>query len=292
MTRRCAVLSRMRVALFLPCLAVAFFLPAVAFGSSTTLRFSPSPPPLARGIHLIARTEQAASDYPSAVRPAPESARPVARRDAGAGFPAAEADWVGLSRDTAYLLGYQLLGIGILYVMPESVSNWSVEQKTQYDFGRWTDNVTHPKWDKDDFYLNYLLHPYWGSAYYLDARGRGFGRWGSFAYAYLASSLYEFGAEAFTEPVSIQDFFVTPIAGALLGVALEGVWGDLLAAGQSRSWGESVLLFLVDPLGRTNRAVDSLFGFESAPVVVRLLPVVGPKRGRGTYTGVELSMRW
>lgn len=243
-------------------------------------------------MYLVARTDETTPDYPPAGKSAPEPTRPVARGDALAGSPAAGADWVSLSRDTAYLLGYQLLGYGILYVLPESVSNWSVEQKTHYDFGRWTDNVTHPQWDSDAFYINYILHPYWGSAYYLDARGRGFGRWGSFAYAYLASSLYEFGAEAFTEPVSIQDFFVTPIAGALLGVALEGVWGELLAAGESRNWGESVLLFLIDPLGRTNRAVDSLFGFESAPVVVRLLPVIGPAHGRGTYTGVALSMRW
>lgn len=243
-------------------------------------------------MYLVARTDQASPDYPLADKPASEPNRPVARGDSLDRSPAAGGDLAGLSRDTAYLLGYQLLGIGILYVMPESVSNWSVEQKSHYDFGRWTENVTHPQWDNDAFYLNYLLHPYWGSAYYLDARGRGFGRWGSFAYAYLASSLYEFGAEAFTEPVSIQDFFVTPIAGALLGVALEGIWSELLAAGESRNWRESVLLFLIDPLGRTNRAVDGLFGFERAPSVVRFLPVIGPARGRGTYSGVELSMRW
>ncbi len=233
---------------------------------------------------LAARSDQISEEYPPASKRAPGNTI--------AGSPATQADWAGLSRDTAYLLGYQLLGIGILYVMPESVSNWSVEQKSSYEFSRWTDNVTHPQWDHDAFYLNYILHPYWGSAYYLNARGRGFGRWGSFAYAYLASSLYEFGAEAFTEPVSIQDFFVTPIAGALLGVALEGVWSELLAAGESRSWGGSVLLFLIDPIGRTNRAVDSLFGIESGPVAVQMLPVVKPAPGRGTFTGVELSMRW
>lgn len=273
-----------RVALLWPCLAAALLLPARAAGAATTLSYSLSPPPLERGMFLAARVDRTAPDDPPASR--------FALGVSIARSPAAGADWAGLSRDTAYLLGYQLLGYGILYAMPESVSNWSVEQKTNYDFSRWSENATHPQWDSDALYINYVLHPYWGSAYYLDARGRGFGRWGSFAYAFLASSLYEFGAEAFTEPASIQDIFVTPIAGALLGVALEGVWAELLAAGESRTWGESLLLFLIDPVGRTNRAADRLFGFERAPVVVRLLPVIGPSPGRGTFTGVELSMRW
>jgi hypothetical protein len=137
-----------------------------------------------------------------------------------------------------------------------------------------------------------VLHPYWGSAYYLDARGRGFGRWGSFWYSFFASGLYEFGSEAFAEPASIQDIFVTPIAGSLLGLALEGVWRELLAAGESRSWGGSALLYFIDPLGRLNHAVDRLFGYPGTPATVRLLPVIGPAPGRGTYAGVELSMQW
>ena len=204
----------------------------------------------------------------------------------------AEPDWAGLARDTGYLLGYQLLAFGILYISPESVSNWSVEDKKDYDFGKWRHNVTHPVWDSDKFYINYVPHPYCGMAYYFDARGRGFGRWGSFVYSFLASDLYEFGTEAFAEPASIQDIFVTPIAGTLLGIWLEDSWARLLAAGEARSWGESTLLFLMDPLGRTNGAVDRFFGFESGRTVVRLLPVIGPAPGRGTYTGIELSMQW
>ena len=97
-------------------------------------------------------------------------------------FPPAEADWNGLGRDTAYLIGYQFIGFLVLYVAPESISNWSEEDKEHYDFSKWVYNVTHPDWDEDKWWINYILHPYWGSAYYLDARGRGFGRWGSFWY--------------------------------------------------------------------------------------------------------------
>ena len=153
-------------------------------------------------------------------------------------------------------------------------------------------NVTHPTVDEDDWWINYILHPYWGSAYYLDARGRGFGPWGSFWYSFLCSNLYEFGTEAFAEEASIQDILVTPIAGSLLGMVLEGPWRDLVIKGESRSAGDSVLLFLIDPLGQMNRHVDRLFGFESGHTSAGLLPVIGPAPGRGVAAGVQLSLRW
>ena len=207
-------------------------------------------------------------------------------------FPPAEPDWSGIARDTGYLIGYQFIGFAILYVAPESISNWSTESKKHYDFGKWTHNVSHPVWDEDKWWINYVLHPYWGSAYYLDARGRGLSRWGSFWYSFLASNLYEFGTEAFAEPVSIQDFFVTPIVGSALGMILEGPWRDLVVKGASRSAGESVLLYLIDPLGQLNHGMDRLFGFESGHTTVNLLPVITPVPGHGTYAGVQLSMRW
>jgi hypothetical protein len=129
-------------------------------------------------------------------------------------------------------------------------------------------------------------------AYFLDARGRGFGRWGSFWYSFCASNLYEFGTEAFAEEASVQDIFVTPIGGALLGMAIEDTWRALVLKGDSRSKGESVLLYLISPLGEVNRDVDRLLGFEKTRTAVNLLPVIGPVPGGGTYAGVQLSMRW
>jgi len=198
----------------------------------------------------------------------------------------------GLARDTGYLIGYQFIGFLVLYVMPESVSNWSQEDKEHYDFRKWMHNVTHPSVDEDKWWINYILHPYWGSAYFLDARGRGFGRWGSFWYSFLCSNLYEFGTEAFAEEASVQDIFVTPIAGSLLGMMLEGPWRDLVVKGKSRSSGDTALLYLIDPLGQVNRHVDRLFGFESGHTAVSLLPVIGPVPGRGTQVGVQLSLKW
>jgi hypothetical protein len=265
-------------------LAIVLLRPGTAALAATLLHFSAAPPPLERGLFLVARADQALPEPPR-------------ESDADPALPAATeprtgGDWAALARDTGYLIGYQALAFGILYVSPESVSNWSVEQKHNYDFSKWTRNVSHPHVDADVWWINYVAHPYCGMAYYLDARGRGFGRWGSFAFSFFASGLYEFGTEAFAEKPSIQDIFVTPIGGALLGIAFEGVWGDLVAKGGSRNWAESALLLLIDPLGQANHAVDRLFGYQDKPVVAGLLPVLRPAHGGGVYAGVELSMRF
>ena len=246
----------------------------------------PLAPPVLRFDFPSATLEQGLSLVAQAELPVAEAAfaAPVS--------PPAEPDWGGLARDTGYLIGYQFVGFVILYVAPESISNWSQESKKHYDFSKWTHNVSHPVWDEDKWWINYVLHPYWGSAYYLDARGRGFSRWGSFWYSFLASNLYEFGTEAFAEPVSIQDFFVTPIAGSLLGMILEVPWRYLVVKGESRNAGESVLLYLLDPLGQLNHGLDRLFGFENGHTTVNLLPVIRPVPGHGTYTGVQLSLMW
>ena len=207
-------------------------------------------------------------------------------------FPPAEPDWAGLGRDTAYLLGYQALGFLVLYVSPEAISNWSSEDKKHYDFSKWSRNVSHPTMDEDKWWINYVLHPYWGSAYYLDARGRGFSRWGAFCFSVTASNLYEFGTEAFAEKPSIQDIFVTPIAGSLLGMVLESTWRELVLKGESRNWGDSVLLYLIDPLGQLNHAVDRGFGFESPRTAVDFRPVIRPVPGHGTYAGIQMNLRW
>jgi len=247
---------------------------------------SPLAPPVLRFDLPSATLEQGLFLVAQADRPALEPASVVP------GFIPAKPDWNGLARDTGYLIGYQFIGFVILYVSPESISNWSTESKKHYDFGKWTHNVSNPTVDSDKWWINYILHPYWGSAYYLDARGRGFSRWGSFCYSFLGSSLYEFGTEAFAEPASWQDIFVTPIVGSLLGMALEGPWRYLLAKGESRNVGDSILLYLIDPLGQLNHDVDHLFGFESGHTAVNLLPVISPAPGHGTYAGVQLSMRW
>jgi hypothetical protein len=219
------------------------------------------------------------------------------------------ADFDGLKRDTAYFFGYQFFIVGALYVLPESVSAWTDEQKEEYTFEKWKDNVTHPRWDPDEWYINYILHPYWGMTYYTRGRERGLTESGSFWYAFTLSAIYEFGLEALFEPVSIQDVIFTPTLGAALGWYLEDFRKEIKSQSSFTTW-DKTLLIATDLLGTLNTITDDLFGvgvesevefrtFYRSPAITsseiwrlnddyerRLNPVVTD------YLGLELTLRW
>ena len=226
--------------------------------------------------------------------------------------PPTTADWQGIRRDTLYFLGYQAVVVGVLYALPEEETRFD---KGDAGFSKWRRNVRHPAWDDDEFYLNYLLHPYWGATYYIRGRERGLSRWQSLGYSAFLSALYEFGAEAFFEPVSYQDLIVTPLVGSLLG---EYVFSPLRDSIRSKPGGPSsldkLLLILTDPMGAINEVTDRLFGVETqvflAPMAtVRPFappsrhPVASPAPYRGSHHlesarlrnvtwGLQLEVRW
>lgn len=219
------------------------------------------------------------------------------------------ADWDGLKRDTAYFFGYQFFIVGALYVLPESVSAWTEEQKEEYTFEKWKENVTHPRWDPDEWYINYILHPYWGMTYYTRGRERGLTETGAFWYSFTLSSIYEFGLEALFEPVSIQDVIFTPVLGSALGWYLEDVRREIKSQNAFSGWDKTILI-ATDPLGTLNAMADNLFGvgveselefrsFYRSPAITtteswqrndpyesRLNPVVAD------YLGLELTLSW
>jgi hypothetical protein len=202
-------------------------------------------------------------------------------------------DWAGLARDTAFLFGYQVVMTGILYVLPEDVTDWSDREKSR-GFDAWIDNVSHPTFDGDSWGINYLVHPYFGAAYYIRARERGFGRWSSFAYSALASAMYEFGVEAFFEEPSIQDLIVTPVAGSLLGALVFEPIRARIRAKADLAWYDHVGLVVTDPLGTLNGALERLLGIKS-DVRVTVKPPIAPGRGRALdirdrAIGVEFSI--
>jgi hypothetical protein len=173
-----------------------------------------------------------------------------------------ERDWVGLGRDTVFLVGYQFAFIGILYAMPESITRWSDEQK-EVSFEKWWDNVQHPvMWDKDNPLGNYLGHSYIGAAYYTRARERGFGYFDSFLYSTLASAMFEFGPEALFERPSIQDLWVTPVGGTLLGLAFEPLRNWVKKKPEPK-WYDHAILIATDPIGALNRVFEGLLGIKS-----------------------------
>jgi hypothetical protein len=175
-----------------------------------------------------------------------------------------QPDWRGVRRDIAYFLGYQFVAIGALYLAPESISGWSREQKEDYSLSKWRDNVSRPVWDEDVWWLNYVTHPYWGGAYYIQARERGLNRVQSFWYSALISTLYEYGAEALAEPVSAQDLVVTPVAGFLVGEYLFAPLRQRIRAKPGElDWSDKATLFITDPLGVINAETDRLLGVKT-----------------------------
>ncbi len=214
-------------------------------------------------------------------------------------------DGAGLWRDTKYFFGYQFGAMAILYAMPESVSGWSTEQKKDYSFSDWWEKTTHPENDSDVFYINYILHPYWGAAYFVRARERGYNNWQSFGYSTLLSSLFEFGLEAMAEEPSKQDLWVTPVIGSMVGMYFMHVRGNIRSRDIERGYrstGDKWLWVLTDPLGSLNRQFDKWFGWDTE---VSLRPYraqleAGPRGDSGPpdskdseYTyGLQLQVRW
>ena len=180
----------------------------------------------------------------------------------GQGGPA-EPDRAGLRRDTKYVLSLQFFSLGVLYIAPESISNWDEEQKEEYSLSKWWQNVQNPQWDDDQHWINYLAHPYWGAAYYVRARENGFDERASFWYSVAMSTAYEFGAEALFEQPSIQDLVVTPVGGVIVGeyfMSLRARTLERYPPGAELAFGDRALLALTDPLGAINRQVQSWLG--------------------------------
>ncbi|MCJ8321259.1 MAG: DUF3943 domain-containing protein [Colwellia sp.] len=165
---------------------------------------------------------------------------------------------------TKSVFGYGFGVIGLLYVLPESFTNWDKEDD---DFIKWGENVkAGPLWDRDNAPVNWIGHPYFGSVYYQVARKSGYRQWDAFVYSFLMSTFYwEYGIEALAEVPSVQDLVITPVLGWAWGewsfnqeqeIRRDGgeVWGsDIL--------GSTALAFL-DPIDSLGRGINNLFGHE------------------------------
>ncbi|MDR6855837.1 DUF3943 domain-containing protein [Variovorax guangxiensis] len=222
----------------------------------------------------------------------------------------ASADWEGLRRDTWYFVGYQAAAVAVLSAMPAEQTRFD---RSNASYGKWRDNVTNPVWDRDDQFVNYVLHPYWGAAYYIRARERGLDRWQSLGYSVFLSAVYEFGAEALFEPVSYQDLFITPLAGWLIGeYVFSPIRESIKAKPGEPDAMDQVALVLTDPLGALNGLTNRIFGVETQVSLAPIRPI-GPSgpaavaalaggRGRwpgppgtsprGLSWGLQLQVRW
>jgi hypothetical protein len=175
-------------------------------------------------------------------------------------------DWNGVLRDTGIVFGGQLAAVGITYLLPESFSAWTPEQK-KAGWSKYKENFTNPVLDKDKFYVNYTLHPYWGATYYTRGRERGLDQTYSLAYAAMLSAMYEFGTECIAEKPSIQDLIVTPVAGSLLGAYIFEPLRESIKSKPELRWYDHTVLVITDPLGVLSLGFEKIFGVKSTIMV-------------------------
>ncbi|TLD90623.1 DUF3943 domain-containing protein [Helicobacter sp. MIT 03-1614] len=158
-----------------------------------------------------------------------------------------------LAASSGIILGGTLISAGVLYLMPESVTNWNKDEIK--NLGKnWARKTSQgPVVDADNWFLNWVTHPYWGAVYYMQPRVAGYSWNISALYSVLASALFwEYGVEAFAEIPSWQDLIVTPAIGSMFGelfyqasLRIHNNHDTILG---SRFLGKSALL-LMDPIG-------------------------------------------
>ena len=207
--------------------------------------------------------------------------------------PPSSADKAGLIQDTKYFFAYQVAIVGLLYISPQSFSGWSDEQKDEFSFDKYKNNVRHAVWDSDQWDINYIMHPYWGSAYYVRARERGYDENTAFWYSAALSASFEFGFEAFFEEPSLQDIIVTPVAGAFMGMYFMKLRKEIRARhanGEKETWGDSWIMALTDPLGAMNAKTDEWFGDDESSA--SLSPVIALPAYRATDFDASLDNRY
>jgi len=179
--------------------------------------------------------------------------------------------------NTGIFAGTALVSFGILWVLPDSFTNWDKEEILEFGmFNRWVENVkAGPVWDDDDFFLNYIVHPWAGGVYYMGARGSGYNKWESFAYtAFMSTVMWEYGIEAFAEIPSIQDLIVTPVIGALVGEQFFR-WKRKIIRNERKILNSRILggtsLFIMDPF---NQILDG-FGYKTQNKI-QIYSVIAP----------------
>ncbi|MDE6497999.1 MAG: DUF3943 domain-containing protein [Muribaculaceae bacterium] len=164
-------------------------------------------------------------------------------------------DWHRLWLNTAVYAGAMVGTLGVLECLPEDATSWNrAEIREVPMFKRWYQNVFKkgPQWDTDSWIFNYVMHPYAGAVYFMSARSAGFNFGQSMLYSALISTVFwEFGIEAFMERPSIQDIFITPGVGSLIGEGFYRLKRQLVA-NDYRLAGSKVLGnvvgFLIDPV--------------------------------------------
>ncbi len=207
-------------------------------------------------------------------------------------YPPKFRDYRRLGYNTSIYFGVAVLGFVALWSMPESVTKWDKEQMRKKGvLWKWNQNVKiGPVWDKDNWVLNWIAHPYCGGIYYMTARSSGFTILESFGYSALMSTFFwEYGVESFAEIPSKQDLIITPVLGSLLGEGFYYAKKSILKHDKkvlkSKILGLTTL-FLIDPF---NTVLDG-FGYkEKVKTQMNIAPVGVNQFSKTPVWGVQFS---
>lgn len=121
---------------------------------------------------------------------------------------------------SANVLVFNLTIQTILFLSPESFTNWDKEEKYRIKsiLSQYKESFTKPPvLDEDGWLVNYVGHPWQGSFYYNSLRSQEASFWSSSFFCIGNTLLWEYVWEGGFEQPSIQDLIVTPVAGILLG---------------------------------------------------------------------------
>ena len=188
-----------------------------------------------------------------------------------------DKDWDYLLGQTYTILGLSVATVGLMTLLPESITKWDDEDRDMSKLGsKWKDNVSSgPVWDRDEHFLNYVMHPYFGGVYYTASRHAGYNEFESFLYsATMSAFFWEYGVEAFAEVPSWQDLFITPFFGAVVGEMMLTAEQDIIAGGGEVMGSETVgdvSLFFLNPIGHIHYWISDAWGgsaefqFSSSP---------------------------
>ncbi len=154
---------------------------------------------------------------------------------------------------------FGFLGLGAAWYwldIDRNLADWdrlSIEQRFRWEAVRL---------DNNEFAINYVAHPFVGSAYYAFARSNGLNVLEAAVYTKLTSMAWEYGLE-FQERTSYNDFFVTPLGGIGLGEAFHAL-GLYVNSGRG-ALAQNLLAWSLGLPTALHRAIDGV----SAPPVTR-----------------------
>jgi len=171
--------------------------------------------------------------------------------------------WKKIGRAELFIGGIELVGMTVLILLPKEVTKWSDDWAKDAMRNLKRSFSSTPVWDHDDWQLNYIGHPIAGSYYYNALRSQNASRFHSFLFSTAQSFIWEYIIEGVAEPPSVQDLFITPVVGSMLGEATHLLTMSMRKNGFN--FFEKVFVILFNPMF----AINNGFGTRYNPAFAK-----------------------